>query len=208
MFLGLLTFALCADAQLQPPPGWTVVPIQGAVVLNSPSPMNSPSVLLTLLPPAQAFGQEESWFTTQTIVRSQAAGRPLAATSVLHRGPMMIRVVRIQTPGQTFRAVYYSYFAAGGQQLVVLIIPDPVGDNDPRVLMGDGYVQELAAQRIDLGWVLAYASPAPQPGSPNIYGSASPADQLQRNFDQARSLQRFQNNMTTLTIDQMHAMSH
>ena len=207
MFAGLLVFTMCAGAQIQPPPGWAVVPIQGAVVLNSPSSWNSPSVMLTLLPPAAAYGREVPWFATQTVMRSQAAGRPLAATPILHRGELLFRVVRIQAPAQTFRAAFYSYPAATGQQLVVLIIPDAVADNDRRVQIADGYVQGMAARRTDLSWVMAYAYPGPQ-SVPAASSGASPADQLQRSFEQSRSLQQFQNNMTVLTTDLMHAMSH
>src|SRR5664279_526431 len=155
LFISLLTLTMCASAQIQPPPGWTVQPIQGAVLLNSPSSWSSPGVILTLLPPSVVAGPVESWFAMETMRRSRAGGQPLAATAVMHSGPLLIRVVQIQTRVEVQRAVFYSYPADGWQQMVALIIPAMVADNDPRLEMGDRYVQFLAARRIDLGGVLA-----------------------------------------------------
>ena len=208
LFVSLLGLTLCAGAQIQPPPGWTVQAIPNAVLLDSPAGWNSPDVVLTLLAPSPVAGPAESWFTSQTVARSQAAGLPLAATNIMRRGQLLIRVVEIQTQGQTMRAVFYAYPAAGQQQLVVLIIPEMVADSDPRLDTANSYVQELAARRIDLGPVIAPYSTYPQSAYPAIGASPSPQAELQRHYDQARSLQRFQNNMTDLTIDQMRAMSH
>ncbi len=195
----VVMLAIGASAQVQPPPGWSVQPIPGAVRLDSPSAAGSPGPVLLLLPPKSVPAQVETWFAIESVARSRSGGVPVAATNVMHQGQMLIRVVKIQRQGQISLAAFYSYPAAGWQQMVVLIIPPAVTDSDPRLQAGVGYVQSLAAGGIDLGRALGYSSAS--------VSSAAPADQLQKSFNQAQSLQRFQNNMTTLTIDHIHAMN-
>ena len=200
IIISMMSLAVCASAQIQPPSGWTAHPNQNALVLLSPTGWNSSSVALTLLPPRPIPGQVDLWFTIESNARSRSGGVPVAATDVMHQGPLLIRVVQIQTQGGIAHAAFYSYAASGWQQMVVLIIPPGVADTDPRLRVALNYVYQLAVARVDLGRSLGYAPPS---GA----SSASASDQLQRSFDQAESLQRFNNNMTNLTINQMNAIN-
>ena len=209
MFISLLTLTACAAAQIQAPLGWTVQPIQNAVLLNSPPSWSSPSLILTLLSPRVTTGPAETWFAAETITLSRAGGQPVAASNVMRHGPLLIRAVRIQTPREMERVVFYSYPAAGLQQRVALIIPAGVADNDPRFDTVDQYVEILAARRIDLGGVLASVSAGPQFAVPGVPPSAAAgASQPASSYDQTESLKHFSTTMMYSTIDQMRAMSH
>ncbi len=208
LLVSLFMVTVYAGAQTQPLPGWTAQAVPGGVMLTSPVNWKSPSLILGLVTPSFIAEPTESWFTSQTIARSQAAGVPLAATGILHNGQLLIRVVKIQTPEQTLRAVFYTYPAAGQQQMAILFVPEKVGDNDSRLQAAYSYVGTLAARQVDLGPMLASAS-GPQPVSPGIAtASPSPVDELQRLNNQRRQVGIGMSNSATSTIMQMQAMSH
>jgi len=208
ILIGLLMVTLSAGAQTQPLAGWTMQPTPGGLLLSSPAPWNSPSVMLGLLMPTFIAEPPESWFTNQTIVRSQAGGVPLAATGIMRNGPMLVRVVKIQGQGQIMRDAFYTYQAAGQQQMAILFVPEGVDDNDPRVQAAVSYVQALAARQIDLGSVLASVSSGPQYGSPGSARQSPAGGSASGYYNQTDSLRRFSTTMSNSTIDLMHAMSH
>ena len=204
----LVTFAVCAGAQTQALPGWTGQLVPGGLMLTSPASLSSPSLTLGLVMPTFIGEPADSWFANQTTVRSQAVGIPLAATGIMRNGQLLSRVVRIQGQGLIFRAVFYTYPAAGQQQMVILFIPEMVSDNDLRLHAATSYVTTLVARKVDLGMVLASVSSGPQYASPGNAGSLSPEDELARRNNQTRSLQTYSTNSAMSTIDLMHAMSH
>src|SRR5258708_4953177 len=91
----LLAFTAFSDAQLTPPPGWTIQNADSAVILFSPGEPSS-RIALTLLPPGSPIGNVKSWFGNQVLALAQASGRALGATEVTEREGILLRVVQVE----------------------------------------------------------------------------------------------------------------
>lgn len=156
----LVGVALMAQTPLVPPAGWSSHPAGPAVVLNSPGDNPALCVAITLLPPVRPIGDINSWFAMQSLAIAQSVGHPLGATEIEDHEGILVRVVQIANQMQVvFRLVFYSYPTGNGTSIAVLTIPPTIGDQDPQLETGNLFIQQLAAQRFEVG-VLSAPAPA------------------------------------------------
>lgn len=158
--LGLLLISRVVLAQTlpTPPAGWTSAAVSGATVLTAPG-NEVPRPALTFLPPGHPQGEVKDWFGNQVLALAQAVGKPSGATETMQKEGIFLRVVQLENAKhQKLRLVFYGYPTASGLSVAVLSFPSSVGDQDPRLETANQYVQQVAAQKVEIA-----AASAPPP---------------------------------------------
>lgn len=162
--LGGLLPANPALAQTLPPPpaGWTTGTLSGGATLFTAPGNEVARPALTFLPPGHPQGEVKEWFANQVLAMAQAAGKPTGATDTMQKEGILIRVVQLENAKrQKLRLAFYGYPTANGLSVAVLSIPDRVSDQDPRLEAANQYVQQVAAQKVEVA--AASALPPSQP---------------------------------------------
>ncbi len=163
----LMANRIAAQNSPAPPPGWTSSMSGNAIMLTAPG--NEPErPVLTFLPPAQPQGDAKVWFGNQVSVMAQAAGKVDAATEILERQGILIRVVQIEDQKhKQLRLAFFGYPTANGISCAVLAVPSGVNDKDPRIEAANQYVHQIAVQKLETSAMASVATPAtPTPQAP------------------------------------------
>jgi hypothetical protein len=163
-----------ALAQPALPAGWKAQVARDGVVIVSPESDPTLRLVLTLLPVTTPQQPLKTWFADQTLALARSFGAPQGATDVVEAGPLETRAFKVNNGKIDIRAVFFGYAAPHGFQIVVLMAPPKVSDDDPRLQTATDYVQRLAAARFEF----TAAAPAAASGAalmammPNLGPSA------------------------------------
>jgi hypothetical protein len=163
-----LTAASIASAQGQLPPlaGWKPQNTNNGVLLNAPGREKERPVLL-FLPALRPQGDPEEWFGTRVMSVAQSAGKPGAASELMEKDGMYVRVVEVETAkGQKLRLSFHGYPTANGLSVAVLIVPSGIPETDPRLQQAGQYIQARAIEKFEVGSAPAASRPGASAANP------------------------------------------
>lgn len=174
LVLCLLLAPVCAaQTAVTSPAGWTSQGAGGPIIFTSPG-SEAARPALTLFPPARPQGNAKNWFGDQVLAVAKALGKTTGATEVTQQAGIFLRVIQIENVMNTkVRLLFYGYPTASGLSLAMLAIPEGIGEQDPRLEVANQYVQQMAAQKLELPAVAAPSSPmtvTPQNPARNAQG--------------------------------------
>jgi hypothetical protein len=107
----------------------------------------------------------KTWYGDQVLAMAQTMGKPEGATEVMEEGVILLRVVKLRNAaGTEIRTIFYGYPSPHGYQIMVLLVPPKVGDNDPKLQVATDYVTALAAGHFDFVPPQGQAQGTPGPG--------------------------------------------
>jgi hypothetical protein len=146
----VLVSAIHAQSPLPPLAGWATQVTDKGVLLNAPG-REAARPVLTLLPALQPQGDPKEWFNKQVAVMAQAAGKPDAATELMEKDGVFVRIIEVEDARRNkMKLEFCGYSTASGLSVAILAIPEGITELDPRLAQANQYIKARAADRFEI----------------------------------------------------------
>lgn len=143
----LFVWLVPAFANIAPPAGWASESDQGALVFTSPGGPGNQRVLYTVLPVESAEKAIEFWFDDRAPELLSKLGTVGAQGQARGMGDYVMKIAAIKTAnGVDARIVLMGYETIQGNQMLLILIPSQISDDDARVTVAFKHGQTLARQ--------------------------------------------------------------
>jgi hypothetical protein len=178
----LLASAVYAQSPLPPLAGWTPQVTNNGVILNAPG-REVVRPVLSFLPPLPPEGDPKEWFGKKVAAMAQAAGKPDAATEVMEKDGVYVRLVEVEdAKRKKVRLEFCGYPTASGLTVAVVVFPAGMADTDPRLVQANQYIKARAAEKFELASAGASAPANAGPGNANPPPASGPARNAQGQY--------------------------
>ena len=161
----LMAGSLAASAQL--PPGWSQTRRDDGLVLSSPKDRNGDVVIVLVPPPQRVGGSIDTWFDDRVRAGVRNIGSIVERQGAERDGDWLKDTIRVSRPnGDELFLAAFAYEGARGFQLMLVVVPARLDENDRRVR--DAIDLTIALRRGDDD------DARPAPGGPGAGASPPP----------------------------------
>lgn len=135
-------------AQVAAPPGWTREVRPDGIAFTSPGAGETTRVAMFILPRDIFEGAFAIWYETRIAIVELSLGGGAKRSGAVRQGEALVETLgQSAGEGRARRAVVLGYEVGRSGQLITVLIPEGIADEDPRVEAALALARDLAAKR-------------------------------------------------------------